>query len=151
MEHMKKFADLSQQELERQGLGKWASIQLAPLEPCEFHGRKFNWYSFEMLPKSTIDLLIIDGPPARTGSSPRYPAGPVLFPKLSPSANVLVDDARRPEELAVIDMWRKEFPHLTFQTNTEDFEKGACIANSALESDRLETINAEPRADATLS
>lgn len=130
MEHMEKFAELTRRELARQGVEEWATVIDAPLGPCEFGGRRFSWYSTAGLPDGTIDLLIVDGPPARTGSSPRYPAGPVLFPRLAPDGAIFVDDAGRPEELAVIADWRKEFPHLDFHTNVEDFEKGACTARA---------------------
>ena len=130
LEHMEQFGQQTRKELDRHGLGEWASVLDAPLDPYDFHGRKFYWYRVGALPASPIDLLIVDGPPARTGSSPRYPAGPVLFPRISPCGAVFIDDAGRPEELSVIADWRQEFPQLDFQTNIDDFEKGICIART---------------------
>lgn len=131
LEHMEEFADQTRRELNRQGLVNWASILDAPLAPYHINGRSFSWYRWSDLPDLPIDLLIVDGPPARTGASPRYPAGPVLFPRLSSRGVVLIDDAARPEELAVIAEWSKEFPNLAFCTDLQEFEKGVATASVA--------------------
>src|SRR5512138_156546 len=130
LEHMEEFAEQTRRQLERQGLTNWARVIGAPLEPRQFNGQSFSWYRSNELPDLPIDLLIVDGPPARTGRSPRYPAGPVLFPRLSSRGAVLIDDAARPEELAVIERWRKAFPSLAFHTDVQEFEKGVCIATT---------------------
>lgn len=128
LEHMKEFADHTRSQLDRQGLSNWARIIDAPLEPRQFNRWSFDWYSLRELPDLPIDLIVVDGPPARTGFSPRYPAGPVLFPRLSSRGAVMIDDAGRREELAVIAEWRREFPGLAFHTDLQEFEKGVCVA-----------------------
>lgn len=130
LEHMEGFAAQTRRELDRQGVGNWACILDAPLEPRQFNGRSFSWYRSSELPDLPVDLVVVDGPPARTGSSPRYPAGPVLFPRLTARGAVLIDDAGRPEELAVIAEWRREFPGLDFRTDLQEFEKGFCMARA---------------------
>lgn len=130
LEHMEEFAEQTRGQLERQDLGNWACILDAPLEPRQFNGQTFSWYRSRGLPDLPIDLIIVDGPPARTGTSPRYPAGPVLFPRLSSCGAVLIDDAGRPEELAVIAEWRKAFPGLAFHVEVQEFEKGMCMARA---------------------
>lgn len=127
LEHMTRFLEETGAELKRQGLSDWASVLDAPLDSYELSGQAFRWYRTDRLPNTPIDLLIVDGPPARTGSSPRYPAGPMLFPRLSPNGAVFIDDAGRPEELAVVERWRAQFPNLSFHTNIDDFEKGLCV------------------------
>ncbi|WP_193369756.1 class I SAM-dependent methyltransferase [Pelagibius marinus] len=131
LEHMEEFAEQTRKELDRQGLSQWGSVLDAPLEPCQVDGRAFNWYRSHELPDLVIDLVIVDGPPARTGTSPRYPAGPVLFPRLSFRGAVFIDDAGRPEELAVIAEWRRNFPSLNFRTDLDEFEKGVCTVRIA--------------------
>jgi predicted O-methyltransferase YrrM len=128
MEHMEQFAGLTREELARQGLSDWASVVDAPLTDSDIPGHKARWYQADKLPDAPIDLLVVDGPPARTGARPRYPAGPKLFPRLSSRGAIFVDDAGRPEELAVIADWCAMFPQLKFDTNVDDFEKGACLA-----------------------
>ena len=137
LEHMPEFAAQTRGELDRQGLGNWACILDAPLELRQFNGRTVRWYRSRGLPDLPVDLIVVDGPPARTGSSPRYPAGPVLFPRLTARGAVLIDDAGRPEELAVIAEWRREFPGLDFHTDLQEFEKGVCMARPATAPSRL--------------
>lgn len=130
LEHMEEYADRTRGELARQGLADWACILDAPLEAQQFRERSFSWYRPRGLPDVPIDLIIVDGPPARTGASPRYPAGPVLFSRLSSRGAVLIDDAARPEELAVIAEWQREFPGLAFDIELQEFEKGLCVARA---------------------
>ena len=132
MEHLPKFAAVTRAELARQGLSDWATVLDAPLVPQDADGKEFHWYRTAGLPEAAIDLLIVDGPPARTGNSPRYPAGPRLFPRLAPRGAIFVDDAKRPEERAVIERWRKQFNQLEFEVDAEDFQKGICIAKPML-------------------
>ena len=40
----------------------------------------------------------------------RWPAGPLLFPRLAPGAVVLLDDAARPEEQEAVRRWMAEHP-----------------------------------------
>lgn len=143
LEHMDEFAHQTRRELARQGLDDWASVVDAPLEPLELKGREWQWYALRGAPDSPIDLLIVDGPPARTGINPRYPAGPMLFPRLSSRGAVLIDDARRAEEAAVIARWRKEFPSLTFDSNVEDYDKGVCKV-SVSDPPQAATVEAPP-------
>ena len=55
-------------------------------------------------------MLVIDGPPQAAGTQARYPAGPLLFPRLAPGAAVYLDDAARSDEQAILRRWRSEFP-----------------------------------------
>ena len=128
MEHMPEFANTTREQLSVQGLFEWATVLDAPLVTHSAQDQTFQWYRSADLPEGPIDLLIVDGPPARTGASPRYPAGPMLFHRLSSNGTIVVDDARRPEEQAVIERWRKQFAQFNFQTNFDDFQKGVCIA-----------------------
>lgn len=130
LEHLPQFAEQTRTELDRQNLSEWASVLDAPLTEYKFSGRNYLWYRAEQIPDGPIDLLIVDGPPARTGSTPRYPAGPMLFQRLSPDGAIFIDDAARGEELANIERWSKQFSHLRFETNTDEFQKGLCVAEN---------------------
>src|SRR5205085_2888729 len=85
----------------------------------------FNWYDLEQakLPDS-IDMLVVDGPPGHINPDARYPAGPELFHKLSRDAHIFLDDANRPDEVAVIKLWRGLYPDLGVRSLPA--EKGAC-------------------------
>ena len=133
LDHHARYADQTRLELQRQDLSRWGTVIDAPLIEHRISGKALRWYDIGSLPSKPIDLLIIDGPPANTGTEPRYPAGPILFSRLAPNGAVFIDDAGRPEEVTVVNRWRAQFPHLTFETNSYDFQKGLCIAKNTAE------------------
>jgi hypothetical protein len=71
--------------------------------------RIYRWYDKDLLRheivSQKVDVLIVDGPPAKTGDEVRCPAIPVFFDRLANQAIVLVDDAGRPEERATVRRW----------------------------------------------
>ena len=85
----------------------------APLAPHPAATPGCNWYgrvALARLPRSGVDLLLVDGPPAGTPEieRSRYPALVELGPRLGPGATVLLDDARRTGERWVLERWRAE-------------------------------------------
>src|SRR5688572_9097860 len=90
MEHMPEFARATREALSLQGLVEWGTVLDAPLVTHTASDQTFQWYKSADLPEGSIDLLIVDGPPARTGANPRYPAGPMLFHRLSSSGTIVV-------------------------------------------------------------
>ena len=125
LEHLAEHADKTREELARHGLTAWATVLTAPLRPYELHGQTYAWYSIEQLPAVVVDMLVIDGPPINTGQLARYPAGPLLFRYLSPSATVFLDDADRPDERAILQRWGDEFHE--FAHDARMCEKGCAI------------------------
>jgi len=90
----------------------------------------FDWYAppAEVSIPSRFTLVVCDGPPSLTTHGGRYGLLPVLGSRLPPGTEVLVDDAARPEEQAVIERWSAERPiraHL-------DEEAGRGIAHLTL-------------------
>ena len=112
LEHSPEHARATRLELEKHGVASFATIVDAPLEPHTIDGQPWTWYATRGLPDGAIDMLVIDGPPKRTGKLARWPAGPLLFPRLSPGAVVLLDDAARPDEQEAVRRWRAAFPDL---------------------------------------
>lgn len=55
------------------------------------------------------DLVLVDGPPASSGTMDRYPALPFLRGQglLAPEASVLLDDVHRPAERAIAASWSR--------------------------------------------
>jgi hypothetical protein len=90
----------------------------------------FSWYAPPAetpLPRR-FTLVVCDGPPSRTTHGGRYGLLPVLGDRLPPGTEILLDDAARPEEQAVIERWSAERPiraHL-------DEEAGRGIAHLTL-------------------
>jgi hypothetical protein len=81
-----------------------------------------------LLSDITIDMLVMDGPPAATAPLARYPALPVLGNQLSPGSIVLLDDTYREEERLIVARWKKEYPRLSDIPYISITEKGtACL------------------------
>jgi hypothetical protein len=83
------------------------------------------WYDTGALPPLAFDMLSIDGPPQATGNLARYPAGPLLFPRLRAGAAIFMDDADRPDERAILARWKNEFP--LFAQSARYCEKGCAV------------------------
>lgn len=122
IEHDERTAAFVASQLRREGLGSVARVVHAPLSrhPAAL-SRHGQWYAPQQVHDEVfgyverfglVDLLLIDGP--GFGDS-RYPALPVLRGVLAPGATVLVDDADRPDEQAVLVRWSEEFG-LKFRT-----------------------------------
>jgi predicted O-methyltransferase YrrM len=88
-------------------------VRHAPLTAVDVGGQRYRWYQPEALADvDHIDLLVVDGPPSRTGEQARYPAVPALLARLAPGALIVLDDAARGDEKAVIARWVEEVPGL---------------------------------------
>ncbi len=126
LEHEPRYAEQTRQQLRRHGLADWAEVLDAELLPQAFAGQSWPWYATAGLPTGpAIAMLVIDGPPQATAPLARYPAGPLLFPRLAPRAAVFLDDAGRPDEQAILRRWGAEFPEL--QQSSRPCEKGCAV------------------------
>lgn len=128
LEHEPKFAQETRDRLKEAGLEQWASVIDAPLETLDIAGEAFPWYALTALPKRSIDLLVVDGPPGFLRPLARYPAGPMLLPQLASGGYVLVDDAKRPDEKEMVKRWLNDFPKL--QHDNRPAEKGLVILSN---------------------
>ncbi|AKU21094.1 class I SAM-dependent methyltransferase [Massilia sp. NR 4-1] len=126
LEHDPHYARQTRNQLQRHGLSAWAQVIDAPLYKHELANGAWSWYRPESLPAvAGIDMLVIDGPPMATCALARYPAGPLLFPRLSNGAAVFLDDARRSDEQAILRRWAEEFPEI--EQHSLNCEKGAAL------------------------
>lgn len=130
IDHDTVFANKTRDDLSRHGLSEWADVRVAALEASAYRddaGRPIEWYDAEVVSAlpADIDLVIVDGPPARHKALARYPALPAIADKLAPGAVLVLDDADRPEEQAVLTRWRREFARARY--DHEPTEKGACV------------------------
>jgi hypothetical protein len=131
LEHDPYYAEQTRQQLRRHGLQDWAQVLDAPLQPHALAGASWPWYDIGGLPAAlAIDLLVIDGPPQATRTLARYPAGPLLFPRLNPGAQVFLDDAARSDELAILQRWQHEFPSLEHTMRV--CEKGCAVVTKPI-------------------
>lgn len=112
--------------LDELGFSARVELRHAPLaeNPLGEPGRWYDLAAIEACPDA-IDLIIVDGPPEDSGPDARFPAGPVLLPRLRPGGAMLLDDAAREQERRMSDRFRQLFPHV--EQSYEPFEKGALI------------------------
>ncbi len=104
LEHESAYASKTRALLEEYGLAEWATVIDAPL--VDTPGEE-SWYSMAQVPSEprSIDLLVVDGPPAGGSSTARYPALPRLKSRMAEAFTVMLDDADRPGERQVVDRW----------------------------------------------
>lgn len=127
LEHDPVYAEKTRNLLKLHGLDAYASILDAPLQDLRLEGWQGKWYTHEVLPQDMrIDLVVIDGPPWFSSPLARYPAIPVLKPRMAIGAAVFLDDADREEERQSVARWRQANPDL-IELSVPPCEKG-CVA-----------------------
>ena len=127
LEHDAEFARRSAEQLKAHSLGHIAEVAVAPLVPHEIGGARWLWYDTSALASiDRIDLIFIDGPPGDIQPEARYPALPLLWPRLKTGGIVLLDDADREQEREIVARWRREFGD-SLQAEHIPLEKGAYV------------------------
>lgn len=107
LDHDPVYAQRTRELLVAHGLDSVAVVRLAPLVPVDVDGEAYTWYApHGYAGLGPIDLLVVDGPPARLGRQARYPAFPVLTSLLSPDVVILMDDAIREDEATIVKRWQ---------------------------------------------
>ncbi|HEU4883640.1 MAG TPA: class I SAM-dependent methyltransferase [Longimicrobium sp.] len=126
LEHDEKYLHLTRELIARHGLDSVATVVHAPLRTTRIAGAEWPWYDVDALRlDAPIDLLLIDGPPRRGHPLARYPALPLLFPRLADDAVVILDDGDREAETETVRRWEAEFEHLS--AHHLPLEKGAWL------------------------
>lgn len=121
------FASKTRQLLILHELTDWAEVIDAPLVKQNIDGWTGTWYKLDNLPRNfKTDLLVIDGPPQSTAELARYPAIPILHKHLNPNSFIVLDDANRDGEIAIVNRWLNECTDLT-KLDADDCEKGCAI------------------------
>lgn len=111
IDHDAYFADATRAVIDRLGLSASVDIRVVDLVPAGIQDHETPWYDITTLSDiTTIDVLVVDGPPQRTGPLARYPALPLLYERLSDNALVIMDDASRDDERSILRRWVDEFP-----------------------------------------
>lgn len=130
LEHEAEYAAKTRCLLEEHGLTSFATVVHAPLVQRDGFS---PWYDESKLPSTLppVDLLVIDGPPAALAEQARYPALPRLIDRLAPSVTVMLDDAGRPDELALVKRWIQQWP--AFKSDYLPMEKGLAVLHRSAE------------------
>jgi predicted O-methyltransferase YrrM len=114
LDHDPGYAEKTRAALAAHGLTEVAEVRDAPLRPVVVDGRTFPWYDVDAVADlREVDLLLIDGPPEKTGKDARYPAMRVLEDRLADSATVVFDDAHRQDEAEALRRWVETIAGLT--------------------------------------
>lgn len=150
LEHEARYAELSRELVTAHGLDDIVEVRHAPLVRTEsgtvtVDGEEVpvadRWYDASVLADlEGIGLVFVDGPPKATGLQARHPAVPVLLPRCTEDAVIVLDDAGREDERAIGERWMAAHPELS--RTEEAAEKGAHVFSrrgpaSSTVSDRL--------------
>jgi O-antigen/teichoic acid export membrane protein/predicted O-methyltransferase YrrM len=126
LEQEKQYADLTRADVNRHGLGDFVSVRHAPLKKVTIGQKSWLWYDLDQIEDLTsIDMVIVDGPPGNIQRLARYPALPVLADRLSDKAVIVLDDYFRHSEKEILARWLRDFPAFTHQAIGT--EKGTVI------------------------
>jgi len=112
-EHDEGWFHFISSQLEKNNLSECVSLTYAPLRKSTYSLKNSLWYDESIVRnkiKNSIDMMIIDGPPAysKESSLSRYPAVPVLQSRLSKNYCIICDDIVRNGERKIVKMWEKE-------------------------------------------
>lgn len=129
IEHSEHYGAQSLATLQAERLEGWVDLRIGDLEAWEDDHlnpedaeKPSRWYPVSLLESvENVDLLWVDGPPGATCLFSRYPALPALADKLSPAAEVWMDDTIRQEEKDICERWAKDHG---FELEYYPLEKG---------------------------
>jgi hypothetical protein len=116
IEHDPAYAARVREAVRVAGLAELVEVRDCPLVPCTVAGSEWRWYQIPVFDRRSIDLLLVDGPPAATGPLARYPALPMLEPFLANGARLYLDDSIRPDEKEILRRWGSESQSLVFES-----------------------------------
>lgn len=106
LDHDAEYAAITRRNLMAHGLADVARVADAPLVSVDTARGRRTWYDLAPLADlKDIDLLIVDGPPRKSGADARWPAFDQLRSRLAPGAIVVLDDTVRSDEKASVDSW----------------------------------------------
>jgi predicted O-methyltransferase YrrM len=108
-DHDAGWADKTSRHLAKYGLDRHCQLSCVPLSAISVEGHTVEWYTLppDVQELPGIDLVIVDGPPSHAQAMARLPALFAVEARLSDDCCVILDDAMRPEEIAVAGIWRQ--------------------------------------------
>ncbi|MER7792718.1 class I SAM-dependent methyltransferase [Streptomyces sp. NPDC097640] len=126
IDHDQDFGDATAATLKRQGLDTYTQVRIAPLVEVDIKGERWHWYDpIQIEDVENCDMAVIDGPPGFLQPLSRYPALPMLESKVNDDARIFMDDASRPDELEIVERWRREYPD--WSSDFIEHEKGTAV------------------------
>ncbi len=109
LDHDPAYARRTTELLRLYGVEDLATVVVAPLVARQADGQAVQWYGpqYEPLLSAPIDVLLVDGPPGTSSKLARYPAVPILQPRLAPTCSILLDDGDRMDERTIAPLWAR--------------------------------------------
>ena len=142
IEHDTVYLEKTRIKLESENLDNKVNLYHAPLANCIDGEDEYLYYSCEKILKQTAEefqpgikkiLVLVDGPPSATCANARYLAAPYIFNVFgNHQIDIVLDDANRPEEKSVIEMWRTLWKKRSIHINEKNIasEKGIFLASN---------------------
>jgi predicted O-methyltransferase YrrM len=126
LENDARFAETSRDLVRAHRLDDVVDIRLAPFADWRAGDDTYPWYRLDAIEDlADIGLVFVDGPVGMTAPHARYPAIPLLLPRCTGDAVIVLDDADRDDETEISDRWLAEQPSL--ERLALRFEKGAHV------------------------
>jgi predicted O-methyltransferase YrrM len=113
LEHDEGWREQSLSMIADHGLSHRVDVIHAPLVATTVGHEVFPWYDLaEVDLPDEVEMIFVDGPPQATGTLARYPALPLLYPRLAQGGVLLMDDALRADEREIVERWTQEYSDL---------------------------------------
>ncbi|MEQ9489405.1 MAG: class I SAM-dependent methyltransferase [Alphaproteobacteria bacterium] len=128
LDHDPFFARKTREIIAEAGLLDWVTIIEADLVEngnSDEVAQDALWYDKSKIPTSSVDMVLVDGPPMPINPMIRYPAGPFFWPQLSKGGVIFADDTATAGGTETVKRWEEEFQGA--QSRRFDCEKG-CVA-----------------------
>lgn len=104
LEHLPEWGERVSSQLGKFGINT-VHLSVAPLEDFG----EYQWYSLPVEAESLcFGLVVCDGPPSNTAGG-RYGLLPVMWQSLASGCVILLDDAEREDEQAIVRRWCREW------------------------------------------
>jgi len=89
---------------------KKVKLIFAPIKNLKINDSEYKWYDTDKFKFDfeKIDLLFVDGPVGGFCKNARYPAINIMKKYLKTGSVVILHDAKRPDEIEIVEMWKKE-------------------------------------------
>lgn len=124
IDHDQNWLSILQNILKTNQLEEYVTLTHAPLRPCsECLHKEGDWYDvnklqFLLKDSPPIDLLFIDGPPAKALNQKhsRYPAVPIFYSNIDSNYSIILDDISRKGERDIVQEWERKY-NLNFKND----------------------------------
>ena len=131
LDHDSYYAEITRDNLNLNGIEHFSTVKHCPIQDYTINEQIWKWYNTEDLNfPEKIDVLVIDGPPRITQILARYPAIPLLHSFFADRVLILLDDAKRDDEVITVEKWIMYLENNNFRikvNNLDNFEKGMII------------------------